>query len=649
MNKYNKKITLTIIVLFIGLSFIPGVTEATYKKEQTNQITLYQKFSNPIIEENEQYINLVVKEAESYTTNQGGPKLPVFTKTYELPFGTEITNIECIFSDIETIKVSKKIEPVATIQPSNNKIILTEREESQTIYDSNNPYPGKQFSYRKGVGLNKNKERVLYLTININPVRYRPNTNIVEYISDAEVIISYKETPSVNVKTTIDQYDLVIITPAEFCYNLQPLITHKNRCGIKTNVTCLNTIYTSYPGRDEPEKIKCFIKDAVEQWDIKYVLLIGDINKLPIREAHSHFWSDWEGHILSDLYYADIYDENYSFCNWDANENDIFGEVEYGNRLYNISIDNIDKVDLYPDICIGRLPCSNYQEVDIVVNKIITYEKTTYDSIWFKNIVLAGGDTFPVGLIPLKDGIGLPFIYEGEITNTKVAQQLPDFSHKKLWTSKHNLNAVTFNRAINKGAGFVSYAGHGFEHGWSTYRPNSLRGKMDITQPIYYTPYIKLLRNQNKLPIIFFDACLTAKLDFTFGDLIHYKAWSFLEILTKLPNIEKDMMLPVLAWAFVKKDNGGAIATIGATRSAYTWVDNNGVHAGAGYLDVHFFKAYEEGITLGEMLVQAKKDYINNVGEDFFTIEEFILLGDPSLMVGGYPQKILQGEQQKSV
>jgi len=95
--------------------------------------------------------------------------------------------------------------------------------------------------------------------------------------------------------------------------------------------------------------------------------------------------------------------------------------------------------------------------------------------------------------------------------------------------------------------------------------------------------------------------------------------------------------LPCFAWSFINKADIGAIATIGATRSAYTLVDKNGVYAGAGYLDVHFFKAYNEGVTAGEMLTAAQNDYLNNVGKDYFTIEEFLLLGDPSLMVGGYP------------
>ncbi len=100
---------------------------------------------------------------------------------------------------------------------------------------------------------------------------------------------------------------------------------------------------------------------------------------------------------------------------------------------------------------------------------------------------------------------------------------MPDFKHIKLWGSKRNLSPITFNWAINKGAGFVEYAGHGFEHGWGTYKPNVLRNKMIISvDPMYFTPYLQFLRNKDKLPIIFFDACLTAKLDFNLSDLADY-------------------------------------------------------------------------------------------------------------------------------
>ena len=49
------------------------------------------------------------------------------------------------------------------------------------------------------------------------------------------------------------------------------------------------------------------------------------------------------------------------------------------------------------------------------------------------------------------------------------------------------------------------------------------------------------------------------------------------------------------------------------------------------------FLAYENSETLGQMMTQAQNEYIIDVPYDFFTVEEFILLGDPSLKIGGYP------------
>jgi len=424
-------------------------------------------------------------------------------------------------------------------------------------------------------------------------------------------------------------YDLVIIAPEEYSEGLDRLVEHKNDHGIKTNLTTVESIYASFPGIDEAEQIKYFIKYALEEWNISYVLLVGDIEKLPIRATDAYPWKGFGDNILTDLYYADIYNETDDFCSWDANENGTFGEVEYitGSFPPKVKID-LDDVDLYPDVCVGRLACRNIEEVNIVVNKIITYEENTYGQWWFKRIVLAGGDTFP------PSGGAKPFVCEGEITNRHVAQQLPNFRHIKLWASRRNLNALTFNRAINRGAGFVSYAGHGFDMSWYTYQPNLIRERK-----VYYDMmFLYGLRNRNKLPIVFFDACLTARLDFNMRMFSNRypRMVRLFETLTGITYDPSDLT-PCFAWKFMTMKNGGAIATVGATRPAYTLVNKTGVHAGAGYLDVAFFKAYEKGITLGEMFTEAQNDYIDNVGKDYFTLEVFILLGDPSLKVGGYP------------
>jgi len=631
--QYNKILfsTISIIILIltplVNSSYIESYENNNY---QINNYKFSKNFSTPIINTENDFIKIDLAEANSYIAIEGHPKLPVYSEVIELPLGSEIISIKNKNSDIKNLIIKQKVEPVPLHQ-SINDITSPKKKLNNHIYNSNNHYPSEWVNYQLGAGINNNNEIVLFLTIKINPIRYNPLQNNIEFIDNVNVEIIYSEPDSKILKNNAD-YDLVIITPSEFLNNLTSFVDHKNNNDMRTTIKTIEDIYLDFNGRDNQEKIKYFVKYSIEEWNVKYVLLIGDIDRLPIRTTDAYPWSGYHGNgILSDLYYADIYDKDFMFCSWDSNNNNIFGEVEELDLRSDFFI-NIDDVDLYPDVHIGRIPCTTSEELSIVLNKIINYEEFTFDQIWFNKIILAGGDTFP-----LSKG-SQPFVYEGEITNTKVGEQLPAFEKIRLWSSKHNLNAHKFNKAIREGAGFLSYAGHGFEHGWGTYRPNSLRNKMGILQPLYYTPLIKYIRNDFRLPIIFFDACLTAKLDFNITDLKDYYGLP-VTIINLLPRnrFSDTDFFPSLTWSFLKEENGGSIASIGATRPAYTHVDKYGVYAGAGYLDVHFFKAYYEGTTIGKMLTQSQLDYINYVGKDFFTIEEFMLIGDPSLKVGGYP------------
>jgi hypothetical protein len=603
-----------ILILLLIINATPVFAQTAIRTTHTIDCDI--DFSTPFFRENDDLIEISISEATGITTKEGCPLLPVFSKTFEFPLGTKITSIDIQPSTIQIMSIEKQIRSVPTKQKIRTQIVLLDSLRNETVYTSSNPYPTGWYTINQGAGLNKKNEQTLFVTIHITPVRYTPAERYIEYCPHFTVKITADMTSPAEVSA--DVFSLVIITPSEFSEKLQRLVDHKNAYGLPTTIVTLEKIYNTYFGRDRPEQIKYFIKDAVEEWGTHYVLLVGDMKKLPIRVTYASWW---EQNLLSDLYYSDIYDAHGDFCSWDANGNNRFGEIDHdGNDL--------DGVDLYADVHIGRLACADETEVATIVNKIITYEEETYNQIWFKRIVLAGGDTFPVSMgAP-------PFVYEGEITNIKVGQALPDFDKTFLWTSKYNLNFFTFNRAINKGAGFVSYAGHGFEHGWGTYRPNAVTNKMIF----YYLPNIYGLKNGNKLPIIFFDACLTAKLDFNITDLQKY----YPMIAHRLARIFGLSTNPTdfyqcFAWSFLAKETGGAIATIGSTRMAYTWVDATGVYAGAGYLDVHFFDSYEKDVTVGQMLTGSQNAYIQNVGPDYFTIEEFILLGDPSLRVGGYP------------
>jgi hypothetical protein len=613
----NTQIHTFIIGGILLLLLIASVMPAIAQRDTVEQDVLvdHVAFSVPVLNVKDNLGEIIVNMATGVLTVEGCPVLPTVSKTFEFPLGTKIISVDVEPSTTQTMIVEKLIRPVPTKQKIGDQIVPVDGVFNEDVYGSDQLYPTSWYTVNSGAGLNSDNDHTLFVTIQINPVRYAPNSDTLLYSTHFTIEISYTE--GAPAPASSEPYSLVIISPTEFSESLQPLVNHKNSYGVSTILVPLEEIYGSHYGRDDAERIKYFIKEAAEEWDTKYVLLVGDMKKLPIRFTYASWW---EQDLLSDLYYGDVFDANGDFCSWDANGNDRFGEIDEDGY-------DLDGVDLYADVHIGRLACADVTEVQTVVSKIIVYEEETSNQIWFKRLILAGGDTFPVSMgAP-------PFVYEGEITNIKVAQTMPDFQQTFLWTSKFNLHRINFNWAINKGAGFVSYSGHGFEHGWGTSRPNAIT-KAKI---YYYTPYLKGLKNGYKLPIIFFDACLTAKLDFNITDLRNYYP-KMTNTLVRIFSLSSDPhdFYQCFAWSFLANEQGGAIATIGSTRTAYTWVDSNGVYGGAGYLNVHFFDAYTDGITIGQMLTSSQKAYIQNVGPDYFTIEEFMLLGDPSLMTGGY-------------
>ncbi|MBE3140265.1 MAG: hypothetical protein IMZ53_06750, partial [Thermoplasmata archaeon] len=69
-------------------------------------------------------------------------------------------------------------------------------------------------------------------------------------------------------------YNLLIVAPKHFIRYLGPLVHHKNKIGIKTILVDIEEVYHQmyWEGRDQAEKLKYFIKNAKEYWDISYVL-----------------------------------------------------------------------------------------------------------------------------------------------------------------------------------------------------------------------------------------------------------------------------------------------------------------------------------------------------------------------------------------
>ncbi len=369
-----------------------------------NAKVISMQFAMPkFIESNEGYIQLCPEGEELYIMSPGKPMLPRVVKVIELPFGVKNVNIEVTPENIEEMSIPKEIQPAPAPAPlSPMKGYVPPPRKDEEVYGSHELYPSSWYSYRIGCGLNGNNEHVTFVVINIYPIRYIPAEGRIYFARNVDIKITY-DMPSRSILPKVSQYDMVIIAPSAFATELQKLVEHKNNHNVKTVLKTTEEIYAEYSGVDDAEKIKYFIKDAIEEWGIKYVLLVGGLKStiyakpkdtascgytgwyVPVR--YSNLISGEPGYPC-DLYYADIYKEGGEFDNWDSNGNGIFAEWT------NIEGEPEDILDLYPDVNVGRLACRSVQEVKDMVNKIINYETTAYGSDWFNRILVVSGDGF---------------------------------------------------------------------------------------------------------------------------------------------------------------------------------------------------------------------------------------------------------------
>ena len=367
MEKNMKKILPFLVVLILVFGGFSAVALTLREREIFEPTTIY--FSNPIIETKEKYISIDLPETTTFTWETGKPMLPVYTKVYTFSFGTIIENVQVKFSDTLAQKLSKLIEPV----PESHIVSIyashkVEECENEINYSDIDIYPEQRFSYRTGVGL-KNLEHVTILAVHLYPIQYNPQENKIYYSKSATIDVTY--TLPKNIINFQDVYDFLIITPAEFESALQSLVDLKNQNEIDTFMVTLDDVYegTYFPvqGIDNQEKIKFFIKNALENWNIHYLLLVGSgvegSEKFPVRYA---YFPDppIEEKFGSVLYYADIYKEGGEFADWDYDNDSLYGEYS----------DDVPDIDLYPDVCLGFLPCNNVREVKTIVKKIINYK-----------------------------------------------------------------------------------------------------------------------------------------------------------------------------------------------------------------------------------------------------------------------------------
>jgi len=589
-----------------------------------------------IIQRSEEYCFVDHELATSYIMEPGEPMLPKITKVFQIPLQAQLISVDVDFNSVCSIHISGIVQPSPRAVIDGSDIDPFVDPDSE-VYGSSLAYPKMQYTVREVSGLDATSH-VRYISVSCYPVQYYPVNSMISYAD--EILITLTYSPTSEPMQFPDEYDLLIISPELFVPSLQSFVDHKNSHGVRTYLKTLEEIYATFSsGRDVQEMIKLAIKDAIETKGVTYVLLIGGLKGqttewyLPVRYGQSPS----EDAYISDLYYADIYkivDDELVLEDWDYNGNGKF--AEYGMFTKDI-------IDGAPDVYVGRLAVRSVKELDIVIDKIITYEGKKADDSWFKKMLLIGGDTYPES----SGGI-----CEAEIDTNLSSTYMTGFTFERLWASLGTLTGQSdVEDAMNKGAGFIHMAGHANPASLVTFPPGDTQKEFKIIimamYNLYEFPNINpTLNNKEKLPIIVVGGCHNSQFNVTMANILTgVKEYGINGYFFGPPYkfFYMEWVPKCWSWWLTSKPDGGAIATLGNTGLGMGIQDEGYITGLDGWLFPRFFYHYGQmGVhQIGAAQGMAIIDYIlefdiNKDGEDRQMIQQWALLGDPSLLPGGY-------------
>jgi hypothetical protein len=224
--------------------------------------------------------------------------------------------------------------------------------------------------------------------------------------------------------------DYVVITNPEFVSSLAPLMQLRESQGHRVSLVTTDQIYDEYNfGEHSPFALRSFLQDAATRWQRKpqSVLLVGNASLDP---------RNYLGFGDKDLVPSRMI-ETAAFKT--ASDDWITDFQQNG----------------YATIPTGRLPVRNTTEANLVVSKIVNYEKGTYAGPWNNQALVVGDQNVDIDFTSAS--IAAAADLPPSLQVTKILANNLDFA-----TARTDLLT-----ALNSGALLVNYSGHGAEQQWS--------------------------------------------------------------------------------------------------------------------------------------------------------------------------------------
>ena len=596
--------------------------------------------------------------------NEGKPGIPIITRFFEVPHGVDIS-----FTIIHTVEDNLNNYFVFPAQPPREDY-PNATEPPFTIdwptYNTSAFYPSNIVSLTGELGDAPIVIRgVRIVALNLHPVQFNPVTMDLKIYSKIEVKLEYNkpaQVEDINPRLKSREFDelcqalipnykyrpknegefvtsplsgtqnpgpipltigaqYLIITEDSFFSAVEPLAEWKELKGVTTRIVKTSEISASPNAND----IATYIQNVYDTWYPcpTFVLLVGDSDDIPPDYKNPH-------------------------------PSDCHGGFDTPTDLYYVTVDGSDYI---PDMFIGRISVDNSNEAEIIVQKILNYERMPpgdpdfytdvsacaafqdrdYNTYEDRRFVLTSEEIRDY--LRLTEGYDVERIYTTEGGDTAInpifynnggydnGDPLPSDllrSNGFAWDGDTN----DIRNAINDGRFLIYHRDHGLSENFWNHKP-APEGQWwgwssGWSDPEFDTSDFTGLTNGVELPVIFSIECQCGWFDNEidqFNDPILTKNFeSFCEEITRI-------------------NGGGAVAAIGACRNSQSGYNDDMIKGFVDAIWPGFDNDFSSGglFSLGQVLLYGKM-YMQNVYgyTDPLTklaFENFHLFGDPEMQI----------------
>jgi hypothetical protein len=508
------------------------------------------------------------------TDEAGAPQLPVQPVVIALAGRCRVTSVTF------DVGAWQKLTGTHNVLPAQQQQVLVAEAAAVSftspnlaIYQSTTPYPAIP---AKWTGTSYRHDST-FVQVLVYPARFVGVEQRLEVCRDLKVrvaseplAVSCKPSAVSRQPSAESSFEYVIVTGAGLDTVFQRLADWKTQKGVPAVVRTVEWVYAHYAGRDQPEQLRNYLKTLPDS-GVKYVLLGGDVDVVPFRKAFAMNCQAGiqprEDSLPCDLYFADL------DGSWDANNNNVFGEVD-------------DSVDLYSDLSVGRAPVNNVAQAQTFVRKVLDYEHAAVTGYQNKGLFFAE--------ILWQS----PYTDQG-VHKNKMEQQsfASGYSLTKLYQSLGNETRPAVMQAMRENQNVMNHDGHG----WIDVMECGGRANLMVTADA------DTITNAG-LGVLYSIGCWTTAFDFT-----------------------------SIGEAFVTNPNGGTVATIGNSSYGWGSPGNPGFGYSDKYDNHFWHAVTSDGIyRVGDALVAAKEYYAPfSRGENVYRWHQYEvnLMGDPEMPV----------------